>query len=196
MAKEGSLKAKAFKLFEKGKDSSSPEVKALGLKGATRYVYYDNWKKFKAAGGEATKEKVKVVLPGGATIGPYRPEVIESNIVPSETEQEIKVQETNGEATKTEPESGEPKIPINLGGDHDRPSILGEVVGTGIPVTVVLSLKSLSFWEIAHSIALNLTLDNFIDDCIEDFFQGRGKDLGLVEIGDAKLKEMEDRTGG
>jgi len=186
-------KDKAFALFALHKEPSSPEVKALGIKSGTRWNYYNQWKKLGEPNPDvsaaelgvvpqkATKREKrvsdKVTLPGGAVIGSYKPdEAIVKPVVPSE-----------GEATEQpEPESGEPKIPINLGGDHDRPSILGEVVGTGIPVTVVLSLKSLSFWEIAHSIAPGLTLDNFIDDCVEDFFKGRGKDLGLVEIGDAR----------
>ncbi len=38
-------KEKAFKLFEEGKTASSPEVKALGLKGRTKYNYYLDWQK-------------------------------------------------------------------------------------------------------------------------------------------------------
>jgi len=186
MAK-GNLRAKAFQLFNEGKDSSSPEIKALGLKGGTRYTYYDNWKKFKATGGETPKTE-KVKLPGGAIIGAYKPEIVEVNEKPIDDElqdevgQEAPAQGISGEAKELE---NEHKIPINLGGDGhgNNLSIPGKVVGTGIPVSVVLSLKSLSFWEVVHSIDRTLTLDNFIDDCIEDFFNGRGKDLGLIEIG-------------
>ncbi len=42
-----SRRAEAFSLFDEGKVPSSPEVKALKLKGSTRYTYYDAWKKEK-----------------------------------------------------------------------------------------------------------------------------------------------------
>jgi len=38
-------KEEAFKLFDEGKDTSSPEVKALKLKGGTRFNYYLEWQK-------------------------------------------------------------------------------------------------------------------------------------------------------
>ena len=42
-----SKKDKAFALFDEGKTSSSPDVKALGLKGTTKYNYYADWQKSK-----------------------------------------------------------------------------------------------------------------------------------------------------
>ena len=42
-------KDKAFKLFDEGKNASSPEVKALKLKGRTKYNYYRDWKIAKGA---------------------------------------------------------------------------------------------------------------------------------------------------
>lgn len=40
-----SKKDKAFELFDEGKNPSSPEVKALKLKGSTKYNYYSEWLK-------------------------------------------------------------------------------------------------------------------------------------------------------
>jgi len=42
-----SEKDKAFALFDEGKTSSSPDVKALGLKGTTKYNYYLEWQKLR-----------------------------------------------------------------------------------------------------------------------------------------------------
>jgi len=42
-----SEKDKAFTLFDEGKTSSSPDVKALGLKGTTKYNYYLEWQKLR-----------------------------------------------------------------------------------------------------------------------------------------------------
>jgi len=39
-----SKKDKGFELFDEVKIASSPEVKALGLKGSTKYNYYRDWK--------------------------------------------------------------------------------------------------------------------------------------------------------
>ena len=47
MSEKVSKRDKAFELFDEGKTSSSPEVKALGLKGTTRYNYYADWQKSK-----------------------------------------------------------------------------------------------------------------------------------------------------
>jgi len=40
MSKKVSKKDKAFELFDEGKNPSSPEVKALKLKGSTKYNYF------------------------------------------------------------------------------------------------------------------------------------------------------------
>ena len=44
MPKMKTRKDKAYKLFSEGKDASSPEIKALGLRATTRYSYYSRWK--------------------------------------------------------------------------------------------------------------------------------------------------------
>jgi len=181
---KGNLKVKAFHLFDKGKDASSPEVKALGLKPSTRYSYYSNWNK--GRGGEPEKRK-KVNLLGGESLGAYTPLISETG-VEAEPEPGPEPEEQN------EPKGGKevgvnvvaetpPILPLSVGGDHERPSIPEKVVGAGLPVTVDLALKTLSFYEIARTIDPKLTLGDFLDDCVQDFFWGRGKDLGLLEIG-------------
>lgn len=203
-------KEKAFALFTLHKMPSSPEVKALGIKSSTRWNYHTDWINLGKPSPEVSEAELGLVakapqkakqkrapmsvrLPGGATIGAYIPEGSEASGRPEAGK--VTASEAGGKtegdkaasdaaAEETKPESaGKPTIQVNHGEDHDHASIPGKIVGTGIPVSVVLSLKSLALFEVAHSISPTLTLDKFIDDCIEDFFQGRGKDLGLVEIG-------------
>lgn len=45
MAERMTKKERAYQLFSEGKDSSSPGVKALGLKFSTRYSYCSTWPK-------------------------------------------------------------------------------------------------------------------------------------------------------
>lgn len=200
-------KDKAFALFTRDKKPRDPEVKALGIKSSTRWNYYNEWKRLGKPSPEvpeaelgllkAPKEKQKralaetVMLPGRETVGPYKPEVSEAGEKPSA---EKVVSEETGEAAVVEEATpgseaiaesvGKPGIEIKLGeGDHEHPSIPEKVVGAGLPVTVTLSLKTLSFYEIAATVDPKLTLGDFLDTCAEDFFQGRGKDLGLIQIG-------------
>lgn len=68
------------------------------------------------------------------------------------------------------------------------------VADDGIKCVVFLSLKSLSLYRIAAAtqVALSenggglLPLGDFIDVCIEDFFAGRGKELGLIDTAGGK----------
>ncbi len=57
-------KAKAFSLFDEGKTSSSPEVKALKLKGSTRYTYYGDWKKERGMSPDSTATPAEGKLKG------------------------------------------------------------------------------------------------------------------------------------
>ncbi|MEE9316273.1 MAG: hypothetical protein V3U97_04095 [bacterium] len=49
-------------------------------------------------------------------------------------------------------------------------------------IEVTVSLKTLVFFELVHTIDPKVTLGDFIDDCVVDFFRGRGKDFGLLEV--------------
>jgi len=53
-------KDRAFELFDEGKTASSPEVKALKLKGKTRYNYYAEWQKAGGAASPSPKLSVKL----------------------------------------------------------------------------------------------------------------------------------------
>lgn len=199
-------KDKAFALFSLKKVPTSPEVKALGIKAGTRWNYFNEWKKLgkpspdvpEAELGLAqmpkkAKEKQRrapsetVMLPGHETIGPYRPMVSEASEKPSEAEKESEPDEAAVGEIKPESEAisiaSKPSIEIKLEGDHEHPSIPEKVIGAGLPVAVNLSLKTLSFYEIIATIDPKVTLGDFIDDCVQDFFTGRGQDLGLVKIG-------------
>lgn len=204
-------KDKAFALFTLDKKPRDPEVKALGIKSSTRWNYFNEWKRLGKPSPEvpeaelgllkAPKEKQRRALPetvrllGGETLGPYKPEVSEAGEkpigvrTPSEAEKaeetsEVAVEEATPRSEAIAESVAKPGIEIKLGeGDHEHPSIPEKVVGAGLPVTVNLSLKTLSFYEIAATIDPKLTLGDFLDTCAEDFFQGRGKDLGLIEIG-------------
>jgi hypothetical protein len=45
VGKRDSMKERAFRLFDKGKRPSDPEVKALGIKSKSVYRYHQEWKK-------------------------------------------------------------------------------------------------------------------------------------------------------
>lgn len=180
MAK-GNLKAKAFQLFDEGKNASSPEVKALGIKGATRYSYYSNWKKGRAEGGEPEAGAVK--LPGGESIGGYDETKVEGRGKEREKEEVAAAEEKLEEKPVFEGEKREEVLPEEL----REVSIPAEIIGFGLPIKVSLSLKTLALYQIAATTSKNLggnnlSLGDFLDQCVEDFFVGRGSDLGLIKL--------------
>lgn len=175
MPKRITKKEKAYRLFSEGKDSSSPEVKALGMKSGTRYVYYSMWQKEgrpspapstpfvseKEIKESRKPAKAKTYLPGGESINPISEvpdeKLIEMDELPSG---ELKEKETKLKGEKV------------------------LVVGEGLTVTVIISVKTLALYQIAASMqGDDLTLGDFIDVCVEDTFRGRGKDLGLINLG-------------
>jgi len=188
-------KAKAFKLFNEGKDASSPEVKALGLKGGTRYTYHDEWKKSKAEGGEPEAEGGEpeaevTITPHGEVIGGYDETKAKTQEEHKEIE-EKKEPEVKLEIEKVE-EGKETEAKLEV--EKERPprewsevSVPEEIIGFGIRIGVYLSLKSLALYQIASTTSKvkdnsGLSLGEFLDECVEDFFVGRGSDLGLVKL--------------
>lgn len=182
---------KAFALFCQDKMPSSPEVKALGITKNTRNTYYVAWKKLGKPDhyprvksqyrGEAKEEK-KTKLGGGELVGGYKelsqPEVSEKAVEP-----EIKPETESEPETEAPVETPELPVKPKYGDDHkELTAIPEEVVGAGLRIEVTVSLKTLAFFEIVHTIDPKLTLGDFIDDCVVDFFRGRGKDFGLLEI--------------
>lgn len=242
----------AWALFGEGRQATSPEVKALGLRPSTTHRYYWEWKlegkpkiptsgqggedlvklvsavdnlttkvskQGKGSGKSAkTTAKKSASLPGGEAMGMYEPmpgtrdagkKLAASMEAPAELDREIariekeegygevappsraSIDSTGqeGEADVAQKEEGKeappsrPKIDFDLGGDHDgKKAIPGTVIGAGLPVSVTLSLKTLSFYELASTMQSGLTLGDFLDQCAEDFFTGRGRDLGLIEV--------------
>lgn len=72
--------------------------------------------------------------------------------------------------------------------DHETPEskdkLVGSVAGDSLRATVNISVKTLALYQIAASQQSDsLTLGDFIDTCVEDFFRVRGKDLGLIQFG-------------
>jgi hypothetical protein len=93
-------------------------------------------------------------------------------------------QKTSKEAvhpvTLTPPAAAEAKK--NGNGAHPPQDITAE----GLKVTVFISIKTMALYQIAQSKSSEqLTLGDFLDACAEDFFTGRGQDLGLVQVGGA-----------
>ena len=203
-----SRKVKAYKFFSEGKHFTSPEVKALGLKHGTRYGYFREWERggkldhVPSGGGGAsgltslgngdavggyTEPTTPVEVETPATTAPPPPEIAEDE----EDDGEFDTLGEGEERTKatvklvhTKSRSGKPNY---SDGDEDNvAAIPEEVIGSGLRIETTVSLKTLSLFEIAKTIDTKLSLGDFIDDCVEDFFRGRGKDIGLLNIEIAK----------
>lgn len=187
MAKRKTKKEKAYQLFNEGKDASSSEVKALGLKPSSRYSYYSRW----CAEGQPIplsepspllskesqrKEKVAVKartpLPGGEALGAIS-EV--SEVKPREDKGESREE---AEPKGTEVESKGDRVEVKKG---DK--ALGSVIGEGLWASVNISVKTLALYQLAASMQNDeLTLGDFLDTCVEDTYRGRGMDLGLISL--------------
>lgn len=158
-------KAKAFSLFDEGKTSSSPEVKALKLKGSTRYTYYDTWKKER---GMSPNSKVTPAE-----------RKLKSKVI-----NELEMVDLSPEDKKEELEEGEVEEGEKHEGKGDGkkgPPIM--VAGQGLTFAITISTKTLALYQIAASGQDgDLTLGDFIDTCVEDTYRGRGLDIGLVKL--------------
>lgn len=86
---------------------------------------------------------------------------------------------------QTQEAEGKPvTIQLQQGGDGSyRALIPEEVIGKGIPFKVTLSVRTLAYYQIASTINSRLSLGDFIDDCVQDTFEGRGLSLGLIKRG-------------
>jgi len=194
-----SNKDKAFALFHAGKTASSPEVKALGLRASTRYHYYSEWKSLGKPKHYPYKPKVSkptaglhVTTGSGERIGgidetTHHFEAEETPIeesveeLPEElpAEEQPKDEAEEQEETKTEGRV----LPLVTGEKPKEGTISADVVGLGIPISINISIKTLALYQIAASASgNNLDIGDFLDDCVADFFRGRGLDLGLVKL--------------
>lgn len=167
-----SKKAKAFDLFDQGLRPGDPELKALGIAAKTRFNYFQLWKRLPSEAAQKIAEVTKVgkesgtrglatILPGGEWIAPISEVAMKST--------------TDGGAINGETEKGE----------SSNVSPLAEIIhGFGLTVTVEISVKTLMLYQIAAArVDEPITLGEFFDDCVEDFYRGRGVDLGLIRIG-------------
>jgi len=195
-----SNKDKAFALFHAGKTASSPEVKALGIKASTRYHYHSEWKSLGKPGHYPYKPKVSkpttglhVTTSGGERIGGIdettrRFEAPEEEKPVEDLAEELPEEQPKGETEGTEETQEEAKpegrvLPIVTGEKPKEGTISGDVVGMGIPISVNVSIKPLALYQIAASRSDDgLSLGDFLDDCCTDYFRGRGRDLGLIEL--------------
>jgi len=190
----------AFAYFDKGLSSSSPEVKALGLKSHTRYNYFLEWKKAGGVAGTSNKSA------GGESIGGID-ETKQRGKEAKSPEEEAEVED--GEAGGNELEENKEAKPEedlepeeSIGGvDESRGKKEGEgkekkskyevtVASEGVRCVVYLSLQTLALYEIAAAKQAQLskdgeaklTLGDYLDTCSEQFFKVRNLKLGLVEI--------------
>lgn len=163
-----SLKEKAFALFDKGFGRNDPEVKKLIKKAGTRYGYYKRW-----CDGEGARRQNDVPTTKVETIKPLKDVgVAETLKEETLTPQEEEKQETEDIPPDETPHNGK------------KPKFDGTVIGQGITITTTISVKTLALYQIAAtSVGGELTMGDFIDTCVEDVYRGRGKDLGIINLG-------------
>jgi len=195
----------ACELFNQGKHPYDPDVKALKLKGSTRANYYSTWarlnpeafKKFNPGapaptplevGDVPAKAKTTATKAKGKAME-YETEVSEGRPL-EEKEEGTQTEGTKANGTQTKAEEKgirmgldeKPDIPVAEDGGHESKGLPEKVIGNGIEVTVRLSLKTLCFWQIVHTMSPGLSLGDYIDQISDDFWIGRGKDLGILEL--------------
>lgn len=202
MGIKGSKKERAYQLFAAGYLPKSADVKALELKAKTVRNYYDLWKKAGRIVAPDGTETSDAFIPKGSKktfseadlfIEPAAPESSqEGESVEREPSSvaEIPISESSDDEGD---EAGEDKAAngkISNKGDGSSPAAKGRKLGTmvagqGLQVAVTLSLKTLTLYQYAASLCTKeaLTLGDFIDTCVEDYYKGRGLDLGIIKIG-------------
>lgn len=183
---------KAFAFFDQGKMPADPEVKALGLTHPTRWSYFSDWQKESQKPGYSA-EKIDEIVE--TTSPPVIDEVSTRKgkkpaLLIDETKRGVhSVEEAETEETEihsVQPET-ERKTDLVDGKGTPIPMLPDFIAGQGISIRVEISAKSLHYYEIAATTATvagdgNLSIGDFIDDCIEDFFRGRGQSLGLIKL--------------
>jgi len=183
------LRDQLFKFFSEGNPPHADKIKALVEKAGSRNLYYAMWKRLgKPDHVPEKREKIirggvgEAVLPSGETVGgidELTQPVQQVEAPPKPKEPEEGAPETEEEVVG---ETKEPKIELGLD-ETDKQSVSADVVGFGLPIRVQLSIKTLALYQIAASRSDDgLSLGDFIDSCAEDYFKGRGVDLGLVEL--------------
>jgi len=182
MVNKVTKKDTAFALFDEGKVPLSPELKALGLKGSTRYNYYYEWQKQGGTPLSSSESKGEGKVKGGKIISELAMVVpkekvneedeVEGESEPDENEEELEGSEDKGKSSEAKKPSSDGKKPPTM------------VAGQGLTFGITISTKTLMLFQYAASLQEDeLTLGDFIDTCVEDYYRGRELDLGLVKIG-------------
>lgn len=175
-------KEKAFALFDEGKTSSDDEIKALNLKGSTKYNYFAEWQKLKGipaslSGGKS--EATERIRPISELAMMLPQEVLDEGLGGDGSEAEVNVEEGTEQPTK------EVKLSESQKGTDGKKPQAAVVPTQGIVVTSVeVSTKTYMLYQItAAKNESKVTFGDFVDACVEDAFQGRGLDLGFITIG-------------
>ena len=211
MPRSKSKREKAFELFNQGHGQSSEELKALKITNGTRRNYYSQWLNRDASGddkGERLEEAKPKKPPEKKAVEKItampidevkkKPEVEKAadstqQVTPEEEEPSDQTNEVDtlldeiDEGDKKEaPAKEPPKVPKSV------PEVLSSMSSEGVPIRIMVSIKTLTLYEIARATAraeseLNgddgdLSMGDFVDLAVEDFFEGRGYELGLIDI--------------
>lgn len=185
---EKAFRDQLFKLFFGKNLPHSDKVKALVPKAGSRNLYYGMWKRLgKPDHVPEKREKIirgagvgEAVLPSGEAVGGVDEITQPGQQVEAPPKTEEPEEKPEGEAE--EQTEGKPAIELGLD-ETDKQSVSADVIGFGLPIRVQLSIKTLALYQIASSRADNgLSLGDFLDDCAADYFRGRGRDLGLIEL--------------
>jgi len=182
-----------YKLFFAGNLPHSAEIKALLPKAGTRNLFFHNWKEAGKPNGYERKvgaeAKEGLVTGGGGTLAePSGVKQAEQTKETEETEGTQETQETEGtQEERAEQQQERPKdekLEPSLGSSDESAFAEMKVSGDTLPFKVNISPKTLALYQIAATQAKDgLTLGKFFDITAEDYFVGRGVDLGLVELG-------------
>ena len=178
-----SKREKAFALYDQGFIPVSPEVKALGLKGSTRYNYFYDWQK---QGGK-TQAISQAKLSSGKVPSELTMVTLKEEVKGDEEEVKGDEEEVEGDGLDSivPGDELEPEKPGGNGGkpkDGKKPPTM--IAGQGLTFAITISTKTLMLYQIAAAQQEEkLELGDFIDTCVEDTYLGRGLDLGLVRTG-------------
>jgi hypothetical protein len=194
-----------YSLFDRGYIPTSPEVKKLGMKLKTRHAYYAGWKQTRGIkptslpGGETVMVEKAVPEPRAAQAEPEpeenEPETVvrQPGAVPGDQHPySVKDEEEDDEDHDGQGETstvGNAKISVIRDAPLTKTKSLKEsIAGEGLIIQAKISSKTLALYEIARTQSRlvdgeELSMGDFIDTCVEDFYIGRGLDLGLIKVG-------------
>ena len=200
-------------LDKNGGDVCDARIKAIVRKASTRSSYVSRWRKVRGLKPPEWPARVETGEGGthAAPLPPTPPmQAKQRPAYPSHDLEGMEGDEAQGNGDEGESrvgeEGGEGEAPPGRRTDEESPgegqtSVIRDqsvptgkrlppvIAGQGLLTEVRLSIKTLALYEVAKSIQLGidpkkeLTLGDFLDTCVEDFYQGRGMDLGLITAG-------------